>query len=158
MDIFESLESLNISEECFSDILNIVEEVISEYLTVGKVKGAINNSLKDRVQQYKSASDPVTKKRAGERLDRAVKIKNLLSSGFKDTRKVTPKVRDSIKQATTTLSPEEEAKAEESRRQKELESMWQTQPSHKSNMHGYDSSYNPYNNGYRYLPKIHSLY
>ena len=29
MDIFESLENLNVSEECFEDILNIVEEYIS---------------------------------------------------------------------------------------------------------------------------------
>ena len=30
MDIFENLENLNVSEECFNDILNIVEEIINE--------------------------------------------------------------------------------------------------------------------------------
>lgn len=30
MDIFESLENLNVSEECFNDIVGIVEEIISE--------------------------------------------------------------------------------------------------------------------------------
>ena len=30
MDIFESLENLEISEECFNDIMDIVEEVINE--------------------------------------------------------------------------------------------------------------------------------
>ncbi len=30
MDIFESLENLNVSEECFDDILSIVEEYINE--------------------------------------------------------------------------------------------------------------------------------
>lgn len=30
MDIFESLENLNVSEECFEDILGIVEELLSE--------------------------------------------------------------------------------------------------------------------------------
>lgn len=30
MDIFESLENLQVSEECFNDILNIVEEYILE--------------------------------------------------------------------------------------------------------------------------------
>lgn len=30
MDIFESLEELNVSEECFEDILNIVEDLLSE--------------------------------------------------------------------------------------------------------------------------------
>ena len=30
MSIFESLENLNVSEECFDDIMDIVEEIISE--------------------------------------------------------------------------------------------------------------------------------
>ena len=30
MDIFESLENLNVSEECFDDIMNMVEELLSE--------------------------------------------------------------------------------------------------------------------------------
>jgi hypothetical protein len=31
MDIFESLENLSVSEECFDEIMGIVEEVINEY-------------------------------------------------------------------------------------------------------------------------------
>ena len=31
MDIFESLESLNVSEECFNDIMDKVEESLREY-------------------------------------------------------------------------------------------------------------------------------
>ena len=30
MDIFESLENLNVSEECFEEIMGLVEEVINE--------------------------------------------------------------------------------------------------------------------------------
>jgi hypothetical protein len=30
MDIFESLENLNVSEECFNDIINIVEDLLNE--------------------------------------------------------------------------------------------------------------------------------
>ena len=30
MNIFESLENLNVSEECFNDIMGIVEEIINE--------------------------------------------------------------------------------------------------------------------------------
>ena len=30
MDVFESLENLNVSEECFDSIMGIVEEIISE--------------------------------------------------------------------------------------------------------------------------------
>ena len=30
MDIFESLENLNVSENCYKDVLNIIEEIINE--------------------------------------------------------------------------------------------------------------------------------
>ena len=33
MDIFENLENLNVSEECFNDIMDIVEELLSEKIT-----------------------------------------------------------------------------------------------------------------------------
>ena len=29
MDIFESLENLNVSEECFDEIMGIVEDIVS---------------------------------------------------------------------------------------------------------------------------------
>ena len=46
MSIFESLESLNVSEECFDDIMGIVEEIIDEVL-VGphKEKGATGEEV-----------------------------------------------------------------------------------------------------------------
>ena len=37
MNIFESLENLNVSEECFNDIMDIVEEILSE-------KDSLNNT------------------------------------------------------------------------------------------------------------------
>ena len=36
MDIFESLENLNVSEECFNDVAMLVEEYISEYIKKAK--------------------------------------------------------------------------------------------------------------------------
>ena len=30
MDIFESLENLNVSEECFEDIVGLVEDIVSQ--------------------------------------------------------------------------------------------------------------------------------
>ena len=38
MDIFESLENLNVSEECYIDILNMVESIISETKKESKEK------------------------------------------------------------------------------------------------------------------------
>ena len=40
MNIFESLENLNVSEECFNDIINIVEDVLSQ---IEKVHGEPRN-------------------------------------------------------------------------------------------------------------------
>ena len=36
MDVFENLENLNVSEECFNDIISIIEEIISETKKVNK--------------------------------------------------------------------------------------------------------------------------
>ena len=47
MDIFESLENLPVSEECFEDIISIVEEYINE-ISVNTWKKAAINSLVDR--------------------------------------------------------------------------------------------------------------
>lgn len=46
MDIFESLENLNVSEECFDEIINIVEEIIAE--TSGQLR---NNLIAGREHQ-----------------------------------------------------------------------------------------------------------
>jgi hypothetical protein len=51
MDIFESLENINISEECFNSIMSIVEEYINELddETVDKL-------LRNRAYQYGKAA------------------------------------------------------------------------------------------------------
>ena len=43
MSIFESLENLNVSEECFDDIVSIVEEIISE--------NAVDDYYQDRINK-----------------------------------------------------------------------------------------------------------
>ena len=58
MDIFESLENLEVSEECFDDILTITEEIINERNKENKIKknnwenklSGINPQYKDKVQ------------------------------------------------------------------------------------------------------------
>lgn len=56
MNIFESLENLNVSEECFGDIVGIVEELLSEELTdyIKKVHG---NSEKGKKLWDKAVSN-----------------------------------------------------------------------------------------------------
>lgn len=52
MDIFESLENLNVSEECFNEIVGLVEEVINEL---------------NKYEQYKVDNNPKLKKEIGSR-------------------------------------------------------------------------------------------
>ena len=49
MGIFEQLENLNVSEECFDDILGIVEEYINE-VSVNMWKNAAKNSIPSRIK------------------------------------------------------------------------------------------------------------
>ena len=52
MDIFESLENLNVSEECFDEIMGLVEEFINEL---------------NKYEQYKVDKDPKLKKELEDR-------------------------------------------------------------------------------------------
>ena len=45
MDIFESLENLNVSEECFDEIMGIVEEILSEGMPNGTFARAYKKAL-----------------------------------------------------------------------------------------------------------------
>ena len=57
MDIFESLENLNVSEECLEDILSIVEEVINES------KDTIYQSIENKYgkDEYDEEGNPINK-------------------------------------------------------------------------------------------------
>ena len=48
MNIFESLENLNVSEECYNDIVGLVEEYIQEKYSVSRVKEKAAKVLSDR--------------------------------------------------------------------------------------------------------------
>ena len=102
----EDLENLNVSEECFEDIISIVETIINEYLTVGNVLDAANKSVGIRRQQYIDAGKtsgitPEDRKRLGDRFERASKVKRVLAnSNYKPTRRADSKIRDLIKNAT----------------------------------------------------------
>ena len=66
MNIFENLEQLNVSEECFDDILNIVEEIISETKKESKEK-------RDRWMADQISKEPVFSKRSGDWVKRTAK-------------------------------------------------------------------------------------
>lgn len=54
MNILESLENLQVSEECFNDIMDIVERWIDNH-TIGEVRKAAENSLSTRNNKYKES-------------------------------------------------------------------------------------------------------
>ena len=56
MDIFENLENLNVSEECFNDIMNMVEEIIEERDFTSRPEAA-KNSIEGRRKASDDATD-----------------------------------------------------------------------------------------------------
>ena len=63
MNIFESLESLNVSEDCFNDIIEVVEEILSEEF----------EDMEDRVDALAPNNKELQKKAANFEMNR---IKN----------------------------------------------------------------------------------
>ena len=59
MDIFESLENLNVSEECFEDIVGLVEEYINELYpaTTKNVKKAYDRRVKQHNKNVRAHND-----------------------------------------------------------------------------------------------------
>ena len=70
MDIFESLENLNVSEECFDDIINMVEEILNfnPFEFARKF-----NKYSDAKQDYENqkAEDKMYKGSKSERIQKA---------------------------------------------------------------------------------------
>ena len=79
MNIFEELENLNVSEECFNDIMDIVEEIINE-VSVNKWRESAKNSTPLRAEKVKE--NPENKENE-VRLKRAKDI----VSNFKNSKK-----------------------------------------------------------------------
>ena len=52
MDIFESLENLNVSEECFDSILSIVEAKLADRMNVEQLKGIVDKVIPQREKVY----------------------------------------------------------------------------------------------------------
>lgn len=69
MDIFESLESLNVSEECFDEISSLVEEYINEYIKQSKMQQLADVYIK-RKNNVKDAPEGPEKEEAQRKLNR----------------------------------------------------------------------------------------
>ena len=139
-EIFKSL-SESVSEQCYDEIMGLVEEYLSETLTYGTVRSAINNSIPSRLQKYKEvkanpSSTPQDIKRASDRVDIAAAIKKAFKrEATSDKYKVGDSLKHAIRNAHlgVTMSPEEKRKIADDaalKRQEGLQKMWNTQPNH----------------------------
>lgn len=73
MDIFESLEELNVSEECFDDIVSMTEAMINEYIKQGKMNQLADVQVRRRVQA-KRALEGEAKDAAQKKLNRNIEL------------------------------------------------------------------------------------
>ena len=51
MNIFENLEQLNVSEECFNNILNIVENKLKDRMTMGQLREKAGKVRQERLEK-----------------------------------------------------------------------------------------------------------
>lgn len=66
MNIYESLENLNVSEECFEDIMGIVEELLSESLySQAEKTGKLDSKLDRKINEIKVKEFIEASKREG---------------------------------------------------------------------------------------------
>lgn len=78
MDIFENLENLNVSEECFNNIIALIEEEVKKYKS-GLSDATIDSMLakrKEAMDKAKNAYDPNEPNRAERRrkwVDKTIK-------------------------------------------------------------------------------------
>lgn len=79
MNIYESLENLQVSEECFNDIMGIVEEILSESeYSVTDVKKKASNALKSRLNKLNKGSQDLNDPEAQRNLSRARRASSIL--------------------------------------------------------------------------------
>lgn len=74
MSIFESLESLNVSEECFDDIIGIVEELLGEStndIIEKKWKEARDAGNKEEADKWKKRSDEFRKNEVAKKVQKS---------------------------------------------------------------------------------------
>ena len=87
MDIFESLENLPISEECFEEIMGLVEEVINE-VSAEKIQGTANQRAYDAGKAGSFQFNYGLKTQKGKKsLAKLAKFKDLLNRRENRTRK-----------------------------------------------------------------------
>ena len=82
MNIFENLENLNVSEECFNDILNIVETKLKDRMTMGEFRKIAKDNIRKREKAYRKArNERLLPKEDLDRLRYRAKYAKLQSEG-----------------------------------------------------------------------------
>ena len=107
MDIFESLENLNVSEECFDEIMGLVEEEMEKKYRSGLKDSTIDSLIQKRKKAWGDAMNKVEQeeKKAGMQPFTAYpnppkKVKNAIMNQhkaydkLKKTRDIVDKIRN----------------------------------------------------------------
>ena len=86
MNIYKSLEQLNISEECFEDIIGIVEEIINEFNNMKAVKQVVdrkNNAILKNTQDLDKAMSNNEFNKDKPSINAKAKVGKVNSEGYK---------------------------------------------------------------------------
>ena len=139
MNIFESLENLNVSEECFDDIMGIVEELLSEDIKSEVYKKVAPEKRYELLQK-------VDKNKENEMSDRHTRqmFKNYFDNGKKDMGKAS----DDAEKQVGVHGEHEESKNKKGEHQTHLRSL-KSRDFGKSVKSGYNSELRPILNSIR---------
>lgn len=83
MNIFESLENLNVSEECFDDIIGLVEEELEKVGFKGYKGPIMGEPNTDRAKHYRRFSRPKDRDKAESIVKKAEALDNKLERQMK---------------------------------------------------------------------------
>lgn len=95
MNIFESLENLEVSEACFDEIIGLVEEEIEKKYRSGLKDETIDSFLQKRGRNLKNAIEKVEqeKKKAGMRPFEYGALPKKVAAAVKDRQKAETKLK-----------------------------------------------------------------
>ena len=91
MNIFESLENLQVSEECFNDILSIVEEIINEVS-----RGEVGKRIQKALEEIDKKAEKVDNKEGEEKEEAKTELVKYSHEQLPKIDRITNKVIDRI--------------------------------------------------------------
>ena len=106
MSIFEELESLNVSEECFNDIIRIIEELLDEKYTVSQVKEIAKKVVPQRMEKGTKEGKETGRGPSWKSIGRVHRAQNLaaMPDSDKDMREYQEEVKKKVPEIANKYS------------------------------------------------------